>query len=102
MAWDRGPVRLGRYVKQDGTSVPMNHDSEVAAIAFAIQNIIEARAAAGVSAVAETNNAKAAQPSGASPTTMAGKKCGECGAHAVIKRDGCEFCTNCGMVGSCG
>lgn len=31
-----------------------------------------------------------------------GKLCKECGAHAVIKKDGCEFCTSCGAVGSCG
>lgn len=34
--------------------------------------------------------------------TLAGKKCGECGVHAVIKKDGCDFCTSCGTVGSCG
>ncbi|MNW19300.1 hypothetical protein D3C71_2192350 [compost metagenome] len=34
--------------------------------------------------------------------TMAGKKCAECGAHAVIRKDGCEYCTSCGAVGSCG
>ena len=33
---------------------------------------------------------------------MAGKKCGECGAHAVIRKDGCDYCTQCGHVGSCG
>ena len=31
-----------------------------------------------------------------------GKPCGECGAHAVIKKDGCDFCTACGAIGSCG
>ena len=31
-----------------------------------------------------------------------GKKCPECYAPAVIKKDGCEFCTSCGHVGSCG
>jgi ribonucleoside-diphosphate reductase alpha chain len=31
-----------------------------------------------------------------------GARCKECGAHAVIKKDGCDFCTNCGDVGSCG
>jgi ribonucleoside-diphosphate reductase alpha chain len=31
-----------------------------------------------------------------------GKQCRECGAHAVIKADGCERCTNCGAIGSCG
>ncbi|MEN9888726.1 MAG: hypothetical protein RL559_763, partial [Pseudomonadota bacterium] len=33
---------------------------------------------------------------------MAGKKCPDCGAHAVIKKDGCEYCTQCGFVGACG
>ena len=31
-----------------------------------------------------------------------GKVCGECGNSAVIRKDGCEFCTACGAVGSCG
>ena len=33
---------------------------------------------------------------------MAGKKCPECGAHAMIRKDGCEYCTSCGHLGSCG
>ena len=33
---------------------------------------------------------------------IAGKPCPECGSHAVIKKDGCEFCTACGHVGACG
>ncbi|WP_442592589.1 adenosylcobalamin-dependent ribonucleoside-diphosphate reductase [Parapusillimonas sp. JC17] len=37
----------------------------------------------------------------ASPT-MVGKRCTECGNHAVIKKDGCEFCTVCGAIGACG
>jgi ribonucleoside-diphosphate reductase alpha chain len=43
VAWDRGPVRLGTHQKADGTQVPMWHDSEVAAIAYAIQNILARR-----------------------------------------------------------
>jgi len=35
-------------------------------------------------------------------TPTAGRKCPECGNHAVIKKDGCEFCTACGHIGSCG
>ncbi len=31
-----------------------------------------------------------------------GKVCASCGAAAVIKRDGCEFCTACGTTGQCG
>ena len=30
-----------------------------------------------------------------------GKVCASCGAAAVIKRDGCEFCTACGTTGQC-
>jgi ribonucleoside-diphosphate reductase alpha chain len=33
---------------------------------------------------------------------IVGKLCRECGNHAVIKKDGCEFCTACGAIGSCG
>jgi ribonucleoside-diphosphate reductase alpha chain len=35
-------------------------------------------------------------------TVMKGKECPECGAHAVIKVDGCVRCTACFYVGSCG
>jgi ribonucleoside-diphosphate reductase alpha chain len=30
-----------------------------------------------------------------------GKVCPGCGAAAMIKRDGCEFCTACGYTGQC-
>jgi ribonucleoside-diphosphate reductase alpha chain len=33
---------------------------------------------------------------------MPGKNCQACGVNAVIKKDGCDFCTACGEVGSCG
>jgi len=28
--------------------------------------------------------------------------CKECGNSAVIRKDGCEFCTACGAIGACG
>jgi ribonucleoside-diphosphate reductase alpha chain len=34
--------------------------------------------------------------------TMVGKRCTECGNNAVIKKDGCDFCTACGAIGACG
>ncbi len=34
--------------------------------------------------------------------TLAGKICPECANAAVIRRDGCDFCTACGHVGACG
>jgi len=48
-------------------------------------------------------NAAAVQGGGAQPLrTMLGRKCGHCGANAVIRKDGCDFCTACGEVGACG
>ena len=34
--------------------------------------------------------------------TLPGKQCKECGNFALIKKDGCEFCTACGAIGACG
>ncbi len=34
--------------------------------------------------------------------TLPGKKCPECGNKALIRRDGCDFCTDCGYTGACG
>jgi ribonucleoside-diphosphate reductase alpha chain len=97
VAWDRGPVRLGTYTKADGGQVPLWHDSEVAAIAYAIQNIIARRQGEPVPQLATPTVSAAA-----TPPVMAGAKCPECGAHAMIRKDGCDFCTQCGHVGACG
>jgi ribonucleoside-diphosphate reductase alpha chain len=96
VAWDRGPVRLGVYTKPDGSQVPQWHDSEVAAIAYAVQNIIARRN--GLPS-AQTS---APPPQAAAMAPMAGAKCPECGAHAMIRKDGCDYCTQCGHLGSCG
>ncbi len=100
VAWDRGPVRLGTYEKADGTRVPLWHDSEVAAIAYAVQNIITRRASQAVAREAASDLAPV--PATLTPPVMAGKKCSECGAHAVIRKDGCDYCTQCGHLGVCG
>jgi ribonucleoside-diphosphate reductase alpha chain len=103
VAWDRGPVRLGTYQKADGTHVPMWHDSEVAAIAFALQNIIARRNDRGGAPVAMAPQGQAEPELPGMPSSvMAGKKCPECGAHAMIRKDGCDYCTSCGHLGSCG
>jgi ribonucleoside-diphosphate reductase alpha chain len=100
-------VRLGTYEKADGTHVPRWHDSEVAAIAYAIQNLIAERQQAAQPSLFDADELPAAEPQLAPaamvPTqVMAGKKCPECGAHAMIRKDGCDYCTQCGFVGSCG
>jgi ribonucleoside-diphosphate reductase alpha chain len=44
----------------------------------------------------------AATANAAPASVLAGAKCPECGAHAMIRKDGCDFCTQCGHVGACG
>ncbi|MCO8249604.1 MULTISPECIES: adenosylcobalamin-dependent ribonucleoside-diphosphate reductase [Comamonas] len=98
VAWDRGPVRYGNRTRDDGSRIPLWHDSEVALLAYAIQSIIANR---GLPQPAPSTAATPASPpeNGAS---VSGQKCPDCGAHAMIKKDGCQFCTACGFVGSCG
>lgn len=100
VTWDRGPVRLGSTPKADGSgNVPMWHDSEVAALGYAIQQIIAKRNSRNSDAI---STPPVPEDVSTSSSVMAGSKCPECGAHAMIKKDGCEFCTSCGHVGACG
>lgn len=96
VAWDRGAIRFGTIQKDDGSKVPAWHDSEVAVLAFALQNIIARNRAAIDTPQAEADVSEHPHQ------VMSGKKCPECGAHAVIKKDGCSYCTSCGYLGSCG
>jgi len=129
VSWDRGQVRLGTAQRLDGHHMPLWHDSEVAAIAYAIQQILRRRgfldaegnqvptrllsqrhkrlvadeAAAGASASSGAGLAALPADSTLSaPHIMFGRKCNLCGANAVIRKDGCDFCTACGETGSCG
>lgn len=98
VAWDQGPVRLGTHVRADGTEVPLWHDSEVAAIAYALQNIIARRAGATAPSLATPDIATPP----ISDAGRGGRPCPECGAHAMVRRDGCDWCAQCGHLGSCG
>jgi ribonucleoside-diphosphate reductase alpha chain len=90
VVWDKGQVRCGTFTAQDGTVKPKFHDSEVAAIGYAIQSIIG-------------NDKLDATPQKEETTrSNVGKKCNDCGANAVQKIDGCERCLECGALGSCG
>ena len=88
--------------------MPLWHASEVAAIAYALQQIIAQRQqhAAALHATDDADeddddDGLGLSTPSASPV-MVGKKCGECGAYAVIRKDGCDYCTQCGHVGTCG
>ncbi|RDJ99889.1 adenosylcobalamin-dependent ribonucleoside-diphosphate reductase [Paraburkholderia lacunae] len=133
VSWDRGQVRLGEVQRLDGHRTPRWHDSEVAALAFAIQQILHRRGFLDAEGNQVPSRMLARLPrgqmkaeialtadfglrphpgeaegtatqSGSSPAlhTMLGRKCGSCGANAVIRKDGCDFCTACGEIGACG
>ena len=118
VVWEKGPVRCGSFTRADGTEVPMYHDSEVAAIAFMLQRVLIrrgfldqhgnqvptadlARQLASQSACAPRSTLAQAAPS-AMPNQYAGRKCPDCGAHALHKVDGCSHCSECHYIGSCG
>ncbi|GAB3470350.1 adenosylcobalamin-dependent ribonucleoside-diphosphate reductase [Massilia terrae] len=120
VVWEKGPVRCGYLTREDGTQVPVYHDSEVAAIAFMLQRILIRRGfldAYGnqvpvpqlVKRLAERQyslHELPAQPVATTAEGMAattpGAKCPECGARALRKVDGCTRCTACHYMGGCG
>jgi len=127
VSWDRGQVRLGEVQRMDGHHSPRWHDSEVAALAYALQQILHRRGFLDAEGnqvpsrllarlpLGQTNpNASTAdhalstiedtaeQHGAQELRTMYGRKCGNCGANAVIRKDGCDFCTACGEIGACG
>jgi ribonucleotide reductase alpha subunit/intein/homing endonuclease len=115
---DKGQIRYGWYSKADGSKVPRFHSSEVACMAFAIQeilmeaNIIDSQGFPiknqgntevkidDVNSNGNINDFKFENTNESS--IIPGKLCSECGANAVIKIDGCSKCTNCGAMGECG
>ncbi|WP_248322528.1 adenosylcobalamin-dependent ribonucleoside-diphosphate reductase [Caballeronia sp. Sq4a] len=129
VSWDRGQVRLGDVERLDGHRSPRWHDSEVAALAYAIQQILYRRGFLDAegnqvpSRVLARKRSEAAAPlrtlqpedeqdapddvveAPVDPHGLAqmhGRKCATCGANAVIRKDGCDFCTACGEIGACG
>jgi ribonucleoside-diphosphate reductase alpha chain len=127
VVWEKGPVRCGHLVREDGVAVPVYHDSEVAAIAFMLQRILIrrgfldeqgnqapvpqlARAFAARSGMGADVGKPAPQPAAVADAEDAlpalsstnGAKCPECGARALRKVDGCTRCASCHYVGECG
>ena len=122
VVWDKGSIRCGFIFKQDGSAkIPMHHDSEVAAIGYALQRMLINRGFLDADAnqvpakvLADKGRLDSEESLMDEPAELqqvaanqlnyipVGKKCSECGAHAVIKSDGCERCTQCGNIGACG
>lgn len=121
--WDKGAVRYGHLTRADGSKVPLHHDSEVAAIGYALQSILKKRgflaedgsqvpAAELARRLSKTDAALAFDEVTSDSGTVVslgqsigaglGKKCPECGAHELHRVDGCSKCQACGHIGSCG
>ena len=115
VVWEKGPVRCGHLTRADGVQVPMYHDSEVAAIAFMLQQMLIRRGflepyggqvgAERLDRLLAQRAAVPAVPAGAPAPVRAaeatGAKCPECGARALHKIDGCTRCTACHYLGGC-
>ena len=112
VVWEKGPVRCGHLTRADGVQVPVYHDSEVAAIAYMLQQMLIKRGfleAYGnqvpverldrLLALRGTAHALPDAPAPAPAGTAA--KCPECGARALHKVDGCTRCTACHYLGGC-
>lgn len=124
VVWTSGPVRCGYMVKEDGTQVPLFHDSVTAAIAYSLQQMLIKRGFLDADGNQVPVHVLAARLTGGEaledgflnhgeiheemiesetlnykPT---GEKCPECGAFALRKLDGCKRCDACGFQNGCG
>ncbi|MEI2787457.1 MAG: hypothetical protein V9E93_01090 [Steroidobacteraceae bacterium] len=126
VVWDKGPVQCGVVLRGDGHTARRWHDSEVAAIGYWLQQMLAKRGfldAQGQAGARARDVCKAVSATGAAvgaatlnpllaartarcsrPTSFVtrGRQCPECGARALRRVDGCERCTECNHVGSCG
>ena len=113
VVWDKGMVRCGAIKKADGSSAPLYHDSEVAAVGYALQQILKNRGfldengnQVSVKKLAQlsTPTLVIETPEESAETLLvpSGKPCPECNGNYLHRVDGCSKCANCGYVGSCG
>ena len=123
VVWDKGLVRYGQIDRPDGSKGTRHHESEVAALAYALQEMLQERGfldtsfrtvdlkiMSSMKALTMFSNTMTAIKNAIQPVAeikeglqvMGGTKCGDCGEFAVIKVDGCKKCTSCGAIGACG
>lgn len=117
--WDKGPVRCGTYTREDGAVLPRYHDSEVAALGYAFQNILYRKGFLDIDGgqvpvhvlaaqcmgkpVLDIDCSEIDEPVVEDIPTITGKKCPKCGAYKVRKVDGCSRCVDgCEWTADCG
>ena len=119
MRGDRGSIRFGFIDKPNGSKAARYHGSDIAVMAYAIQNLLCSEgildkhgdpvsfedlvsSIGSTCGTADTSSEDNTQEEVTEGIVATGAICPECGAPSVIKKDGCKFCTNCGAEGSCG
>ena len=115
VVWDKGPVRCGEVIKADGSRVPRFHQSEVATIAYALQEMLRRRGflredgrEQPIAVLAQRSPAPDAlridleHPGPEIDLLASGRICPDCGGPFLRRVDGCDRCDNCGYIGSCG
>ena len=125
VVWDKGPVQCGVVERGDGHTPKRWHDSEVAAIGYWLQQMLAKRGflnaegdqvpvremSARLSGQLELQLGTDSEPAqaekhgerpAAANFVARGRQCPDCGARALQRIDGCERCSECNYVGSCG
>jgi len=118
ITWEHGNVKYGTRIKDD-KKIALWHSSDAAAIGYIIEEALindgylnkEGKLAnkyilendnitkvedKTITSI-EVNITTKEQP----PLAPTGKKCPECGAMNLVKREGCEQCEACGYKGQC-
>jgi len=122
ISWEHGTVRYGTKMK-DNKPVPLWHSSDAAAMGYIIEQALiedgfltkEGKLAKKYKIVNDTgepmtdevdevvtNNEVKNETSEVKELAPTGKKCPDCGAYNLVKRDGCSICEACGYEGTCG
>jgi len=110
VVWTKGPVRCGKKDYGNGKLVPVNHDSETAAIAWAIQQSLYRRGFLDVEGCQVPTHVLARKFQKAEitqqdmpdeiqsdePLILSAKTCPQCHGTNIVRLDGCDTCMDCG------
>ena len=97
VAWDRGPVRLGTYAQGR-----RHARAAVARLGSRGHRLCAAEPDRRPQWRRRPRRATSTVSTGRPRRRWPGAKCPECGAYAMIRKDGCDYCTQCGHLGHCG
>jgi len=99
-------ARAPRSVKQESYPSTVAYLARLLIHRYAMLGILDEEGYAleemGVVQAYDDNVVRLKARSAGAMEVQPGRLCKQCRSYAVIKKDGCEFCTACGEVGACG